>query len=310
MKKLFFTILCFIVLKTAFSQGCSDAGFCTMGAMKPNQAFHKKLNIRLRSVEISQYLGTVKFGDYIWSTTLDLTFGISDKTNLQIKLPYTAVQGVLANTQGLGDISLSLSRNLFSSEKFQINATIGAKIPTNKADKSTSDGLPLPMYYQTSLGSYDIVAGISLISKKWLFAAGYQQALNQAENNFTWGAWKNGEINPISQLYPVNLKAFRGIDVMTRVERNFRFAKFFFNIGALYIHRLTNDTFISPQSKERIEKTDTHGASFTLLTSFGYSFSVKSAIKLSAGKQLFNYKTNIDGLSREEVIIFGFEQKF
>ena len=38
-------------------QGCSDAGFCTMGAMKPDQSFNKKIELKLRSIELSYYYG-------------------------------------------------------------------------------------------------------------------------------------------------------------------------------------------------------------------------------------------------------------
>ncbi|HEY8934158.1 MAG TPA: hypothetical protein VIM65_03025, partial [Cyclobacteriaceae bacterium] len=46
-----------IALLKAQSQGCSDAGFCTMGAMKPDQPFNKKIEFKLRSMEVSFYRG-------------------------------------------------------------------------------------------------------------------------------------------------------------------------------------------------------------------------------------------------------------
>ncbi len=41
----------------AFAQGCSDAGFCTMGAMKPDQDYSKKVDFKLRSLELNYYHG-------------------------------------------------------------------------------------------------------------------------------------------------------------------------------------------------------------------------------------------------------------
>ena len=61
------SFLFFIPTTSVFSQGCSDAGFCTMGAMRPDQPFSKKLNIRLRSVSLTQYIGLTKFDDKILS---------------------------------------------------------------------------------------------------------------------------------------------------------------------------------------------------------------------------------------------------
>ena len=43
---------------------------------------------------------------------------------------------------------------------------------------------PIHMYYQPSLGSYDVVGGLSLINGKWLFATGIQVPLTRTENQF------------------------------------------------------------------------------------------------------------------------------
>jgi hypothetical protein len=51
------SITAVLISRYGFSQGCSDAGFCTMGAMKPDQPFNKKIEVRLRSMEISFYRG-------------------------------------------------------------------------------------------------------------------------------------------------------------------------------------------------------------------------------------------------------------
>ena len=162
------SLLFVVLISTAgFSQGCSDAGFCTMGAMKPDQPFNKKIQVRLRSMEISFYRGTTPkpVTPVIYVATADFNFSLNSKTSFQIKLPFQAVNGQLANTSGLGDISVCITRMLLKTENYDINFSIGGKIPTNNAAKDIDD-LPLPMYYQTSLGSYDLIAGISLISRK------------------------------------------------------------------------------------------------------------------------------------------------
>ena len=157
-----------------------------------------------------------------------MNFSLNAKTSFQIKLPFQIVQGRLANTSALGDISLCLTRTLFTSEKFDINFSLGGKVPTNKSNKET-DGLPLPMYYQTSLGTYDFITGISFISRHWLFATGIQHPFNTNENQFLWTAWKGtddeayvGRCNQAKELR-------RGTDVMLRVERNWRFSRLNFS---------------------------------------------------------------------------------
>src|SRR5262245_9588536 len=176
----------------SYSQGCSDAGFCTMGAMKPDQPYNKKIEFRLRSMELSFYRGTTTLTPVIYVATADLNFSLNSKTSFQVKLPYQAVKGRLANTSGMGDISLCLTRNVLTRERFDINVSLGAKIPTNHSDKDVN-GLPLPMYYQTSLGTYDAIAGLSLITRQWLFATGIQVPFNKNNNGFIWSAWDGSD---------------------------------------------------------------------------------------------------------------------
>ncbi len=303
----------------ATAQGCSDAGFCTMGAMKPNQSFNKKLDIRLQSVEISQGYGFTKFGTHIWATTLDANFSFNAKTAFQVKLPYMVTSGRLGDTNGFSDISMSLSRNVYNNEHYQIGVTIGAKIPTNNANLSNRDtGAPLPMYYQTSLGTYDLVFGASLISRDWLFAVGYQQALNANNNQFTknLAASDDGNFAIIPEaklLYPPGNQIFRGKDIMVRIERNFRFARFNFFVGVLPIYRFTKDTIILPTSAKRVEVLGSDGLAFTVLTGFGYQFSTKSGIKFLYGKKELDgisRITNPDGLSREWVMSVAYLYRF
>src|SRR5882672_4821189 len=245
--KKIFLVPCFLFMSaTVFSQGCSDAGFCTMGAMKPDQPYNKRLNIKLRSIEFSQYYGHTHFNNKIWVSTIEANISLANKYVFQVKLPYQVAHGHLGTFQSLNDISLSLTRNIVSTDAFDINLTVGTKLPTNDGDKQKLDDKSLPMYYQTSLGTYDVIFGASLVSRKWLLAAGYQQALNANHNGFWWGEWEGDpNENYIKQYAQSNLLK-RGKDIMVRVERNFHFSRFNASIGLLPIWRITKDEVSIP----------------------------------------------------------------
>src|SRR5690242_19098640 len=132
----------------SIGQGCSDAGFCTMGAMKPDQPYNKKTPIKIRSMEVSFYRGSTTLTPIIYVATIDASFSVGKKNSLQVKFPYQAITGRLANTSGIGDISLCLTRNLYSTEQFDLNISLGGKFKTNDSDKTSDEGFPLPMYYQ------------------------------------------------------------------------------------------------------------------------------------------------------------------
>jgi len=315
MKRLSLAIGLMLLVTQAYSQGCSDAGFCTMGAMKPDQAYSKRINFKLRSVELSQYRGEATLTPKIYVTNLDFNFGINAKTTFQVKVPYQSVTGNLGETSGIGDLSFSFTRNLHSSEKFDINASIGTKIPTNKSDLKKGD-FDFPMYYQVSLGSVDLIAGASLISKNWLFAMGYQQALTANNNHWDQGdaqRWiDDGLYHNIDYLkkHPWSTELKRGTDLMVRAERNFRFAKYNFNIGVLPIFRVTKDERLDEVDGLRKKMDNTTGMALSVLGGFGYHFSVNHSMKVTYGQKLVQREVNPDGLTRHNVMIVGYLVRF
>jgi len=319
MKKL---IIAFAVILTstsaALSQGCSDAGFCSMGAMRPSQVYTKKLDFKLRALELSYYRGKTTLSPVVSSATLDFTFGINQKTNIQFKLPYQWVDGNLGNTSGVADLSLSLTRNVYTTEKFHINATLGAKIPTNNGSKDEelnsehlSDGVTtadLPMYYQTSLGTFDLVLGGSFISKEWMFAFGVQAPLtHNNENDFRYEEWANypsQEDYLLQHSLANNLK--RGTDVMVRAERAFHFSNLDIRVGVLPIFRVTKDEILDVDSGERVKLDGTTGMALTALLNVAYHFNTQHSAKLLYGKKITDRDVNPDGLTRDNVVSLSY----
>ena len=322
--KLFMKFLCFSILlqliclfqfSPVFGQGCSDAGFCSMGAMKPDQHFSKKLQVKLRSIEISQYVGRTRFESYIFATSLDVNLGLGQRNTIQFKVPYMRSTGRENwNISGIGDISLSFTRNLINREAFQVNATIGAKIPTNNSDQRIdNNGIPrpVPMYYQTSLGTYDLVLGLSLISRDWLVAFGYQQPLiHNNENQFVHEDWSEHPLFAQIQHYPESPNLRRRSDIMMRVERNFRFSRFSFNVGLLPIYRFRKDRVTFSEEEGEIDAAKSDGLALSLLFGMAYRFSTKSQLKFLFGDRLYERVFNPDGLSREQVFSLGYQINF
>ncbi len=315
-RKIYSFIFLLLCSGQAFSQGCSDAGFCTMGAMKPDQPFNKKVPIRLRSMEVSFYRGTTTTSPIVYVATADLNFSVFDsKTSFQIKLPFQAVKGNFGNTSGISDISLCLTRNIFTSEKFDVNISLGSKIPTNGSNlKNEDNGLSYPMYYQTSLGTYDAIAGISLINRNWLFATGIQHPFNKNKNHFTWSQWDDvypddNYVRTYAQCYELK----RGTDIMLRAERNFRFSRFNASLGVLSIYRINRDEITDKPlsaTPERIKPDGTTGMALSAIATIGYSFNVRSGIRILYGKKFVDRDVNPDGLTRHDVSTISYYFRF
>jgi hypothetical protein len=295
----------------SFSQGCSDAGFCTMGAMKPDQPYNKKIKVKLLSMEMSFYRGTTTLTPIVYVATADLNFSLNGKNSFQVKLPYQFVDGQLANTSSIGDISLCFTRNIFSSDKFDLNLSLGGKIPTNASDKNTH-GLPLPMYYQTSLGTYDFITGLSLINRKWLFATGIQIPLNQNNNQFTWSAWDGDKERAYIDRYAQAKDLKRGVDIMFRVERNFRLSRLNFSVGLLPIYRITSDEITNGKGLRTSSEKGNNaiGLALSAIGTVGYNFNVKSGIRLLVGHKIVQREFSPDGLTRELVSSITYVYRF
>ena len=302
-----------LLMGQSYGQGCSDAGFCTMGAMKPDQPFNKKVEFKLRSMEFSFYRGTTTASPIVYVATADLNFSLSQKTFFQIKLPYQAVEGNFDKISGLSDLSLSITRVLKATDSYDINFTVGGKIPSSGADlKRSSDGAPLPMYYQVSLGSYDFVSGISFKNRHWLVATGIQYAFNQNDNNFTREAWQEPvypDFNYVKKHHD-SRRLRRGTDVMLRVERNFRFSQFNFSVGALPIFRVTKDEIEDPLTGLRAKQEGTTGMALSAIVTAGYSFDVRSGVRLLVGQKITQREVNPDGLTRNMVSTLSYYYRF
>ncbi|MDZ4715736.1 MAG: hypothetical protein SH819_09730 [Cytophagales bacterium] len=305
----------FLLTTRAAAQGCSDAGFCTMGAMKPDQPYNKRIALKLRTVDLSFYRGTTKLSPVIYVANLDFNFSLNSRTTLQLKVPYQAVQGTLGKTSSVGDISICFTRNIFSSDRFDLNLSVGGKIPTNNSNLTDAQGAPLPMYYQTSLGTYDAIAGISLINRRWLIATGIQIPLNANGNQFDWNRWPTTDPGSLDYIkrYHNATDLRRGVDVMLRVERNFRLSRFNFSAGLLPIYRITSDEITNFQGirvTKDAQGNEGKGLALSWILTAGYNFNAQSGVRLLVGHKMAQRDFNPDGLTRELVSSISYSYRF
>ncbi|MFM9076573.1 MAG: hypothetical protein ACKORJ_13570, partial [Bacteroidota bacterium] len=85
--------------------------------MKPDQPYSRRINIKLRSLDISYYRGKTTLTPVVYSMTADFNFSLNNKNSFQVKVPYQWVQGKLGNTAGAGDLSLCLTRTVWSGDE-------------------------------------------------------------------------------------------------------------------------------------------------------------------------------------------------
>ncbi len=96
---------------------------------------------------------------------------------------------------------------------------------------------------------------------------------------------------------------------MLRAERNWRFSRLNFSLGLLPIYRVNNDEISDPNGK-RVNPAGAKGLALSVIFTTGYSFNVKSGLKLLLGHKIIQRDNNPDGLTREFVSTLGYYYRF
>lgn len=104
--KLTFLFSILFIGHEVFTQGCNDAGLCTLGDFGSTN----EKNIRKYQNELSYSLGLGEQQTIIQAIQFDQKFLIlNNKLQINLRVPFSYVYGNLAQTYGVGDISLGLS---------------------------------------------------------------------------------------------------------------------------------------------------------------------------------------------------------
>ncbi|MBC8034727.1 MAG: hypothetical protein H7Y03_11310 [Chitinophagaceae bacterium] len=212
--KIIFTVgVFFILLATTFAQGCSDAGFCSLGGLKGSKPFAV-----IHLLSIGSGFGAGEEGTSIIQSYLEYTYRHSDKWSFQTKLTSLYASGFLGKAFNLGDIYGLATYSLSNSKRNKWSLLGGFKIPLT-ASNAKHKGRPLPMDYQSGVGTYDIIAGVNyLLNEEWEFSTGVQIPLiNINKNTFFPDEYEDIRATNFS---PTN-NFRRNADVLLRVGRAF-----------------------------------------------------------------------------------------
>lgn len=222
----------------------------------------------------------------------------------QVKVPYSFVNGTLGSLNAMGDVTLSFSYYALDKRKKNLVLTLGGKIPTNGADLALN-GQSLPMPYQTSLGSYDLLAGLKFGFKTWEFTAGYQHAFTGNDNRYLHQPLATNA-DAYNNFFESN-QMKRADDAILRVSKSIRLKKHIFNVGALGIYHLQEDTYVD-SSGIRVNATGSSGLTLNLNATAVVKVGRNSDITFIAAGPVVNRKTRTDGLTRHFVLQLGWRK--
>lgn len=305
--RMFLLMVSVLTLLRASGQGCSDAGVCTAGPIGEVAATSDSTTASsLHFARLTFSLAAGERGTSILQVVPEVSIGVTDRLSFQLKVPYISVSGDLGSTSGLGDPVLTGSYIFHRSDKQRLEGLLGVKV--NSGDANTqANNRPLPMPYQTTLGTTDLLLGLTYRRGRFSGAVAYQHVLVQDNRNgFFRSAWAGSADSTAAASYFGSLALERANDAVVRVQYAVPVGDLILQPGLLVITHLGKDTqlnFADPSQRVAINGSD--GLTLNLTVDARYKLNDRWAIEAAFGSPLVVREVRPDGLTRSMVVNLG-----
>ncbi len=289
---IWFIAVLFFTAWDVYGQGCSDAGACSIGSMDDIEGENQPTKFKL---SYDQNFGLGEKFILISTTSIIVEHRFLKSTSFVVRVPFIFTTGNLGNTTGIGDVLVSFIQQLFHGQNSQLGILVGGKLRTNNSD-FTFAGEPLPMAYQTSLGTYDIIIGAQYIYKTWDFYLAYQHPFGRNNNQYLHPEGETDE----KKLYYESAQLRRGDDIALRVQKTF-FLKNDQNLqpGIMPIYRLQKSEIIRNEIPEILQGSD--GLTFNLFLTYSKKLKGNTTLSLTGAFPIIDKAYRADGLTRNFV---------
>ncbi|MGB0806619.1 MAG: hypothetical protein ACPGRC_08010 [Salibacteraceae bacterium] len=282
-------------------QGCSDAGFCTIDGLKPDVT-DSTIKTFQNQIKIGFSLGNADHGISAYGIYLEYNRVLSSKVGLDLKITALAQNGNNIQSYGASDIFITGKYKV--SENFK--GVLGFKLPLSNSG-NTNEGLPLPMDYQSSLGTIDLIVGVGLKLGGVELLGAFQQPLTQNANQFLSGLYP--EDSELRNFQSTNNYKRKG-DVLLRVSYPIKLGKKIkFTPSLLPIYHLNNDLYTDELNMERTIN-GSQGLTLNGNLYFDYLVSKKSTLQFNTGNPFIVREVRPDGLTRSYVLTIEYKYRF
>ena len=289
----------FLVCSHSQAQGCSDAGICSIGSLF-NQNEEKKNN----SIEFTTILGKGDADVNYFSAYIGYTRNFNEKWSANAKITSSYANGSFGSRGSVGDAFLTANYTPIVTGLYKWSFTSGIKIPFNQSNLKINDH-PLPMDYQSSLGTFDFLGSVNLNYKNWDFNAALQlPVINKNANSYF------SEYSGTTDFVTTNLFE-RKPDVLLRGTYTINISnhKFSFKPNLLFIYHLGEDTYEDIYGqKQKIRGSDGLTINGNLIA--GYHFKSGNSIEASVATPFVVRDVRPDGLTRAWTAGLSYKVRF
>ena len=297
MKKLFLFFLFFV--NYAFSQGCSDAGICSVG-----NGFQYEGKTFKNRIEIATIFGAGESDVRYFSPYISYTKRFNDRFSFSSKVTFSTANGSFGTRSQFGDAFLIGNYTFKEKNNKQWSALLGWKFPFT-ASNLKINGYSLPLDYQSSLGTIDLFLGTNLNYKRWDFNAAVQIPVFNLNKNSYFKEYGGTDDFPSTNLFE------RKPDALLRATYSIKTPnkKFTFKPNVLFIYHLGEDSFENIfGQRENINGSDGLTLNGNLITA--YNLSKQSSLELSLATPFVVRDVRPDGLTRSVTIGLQYQYSF
>jgi hypothetical protein len=302
-KTLFKTLAAFLLVCITYNangQGCSDAGFCTVNSFKPN--IFDSIAVLKNHFKIAVSYGEADHSISVLGNYIEYRRQFNQKVGAELKATSLSQSGNNITTFGLSDVFINGDYRV--GKRFKL--ILGIKIPFTDGNKMKNN-FPLPMDYQSGLGTLDLISGLGFEVKKFQFIIALQQPLTQNKNQFIAENYPSG--SALRNFQSTN-KFNRSGDVLLRISYPFRLSeKLKFTPGILPIFHLANDSYTN-LSGIKHEISGSQGLTLNVNAFFDYEINNRNYLQLNFGGPVVKRKSRPDGLTRSFVANLEYKIKF
>lgn len=313
---------------SALAQGCSDAGVCSAGPIGQLPLWQDStadvVDYR-HYAKVSYSYAVGEQGVVIMQVQPEINVGMGERFAVQVKAPYVTASGNLGDNSGVGDMVTSASYAFIKEEERNFTGIIGLRLPTGKSaptriEQATfgRNARPLPMPYQTGLGTLDLLIGTQFRKGPWSVALAYQHVLKQDnQNTFLHSSWTD---TPDALNYFESFALERADDAVVRLQYTYGCGRLALQPGLLAIQHLGKDSRMEPAGEpidlmgtymlERREVDGSEGLTLNITADLRYKLSEQWAIEAMFGAPVVTREVRTDGLTRSLVTGFGLRYRF
>lgn len=299
MKKILSTILLLSIYIIGFTQGCSDAGVCTFSKESAFDTVPAQ-----NSFAIGYVYGKGLEDVYYHGATLDYSRRVSARFSFGARFTYSQAHGNFGINGKPGDAFLIAAFSPETKRTAKWKFVSAVKAPLSTANNKIN-GIPLPMDYQSSLGTVDVLLNAVVSIKKWKFDAAFQLPVIQSNRNSFFDEYSASDVFPTTNLF------VRKPDALIRSAYAWQSAnkKWEFEPSAMAIYHLGNDQYTDVFGDVK-EIENSEGLTVNIFLSTRYKLNERSKLEIGAATPLVVREVRPDGLTRAFVGTLSYQVMF